>query len=146
MVAYRNSIVISAPRDRVFEYVNEPRTLPDWMIGIDEIRNIRGSGEGQQYEWTFKMAGVSLRGQSVVVDYVEGVRACHQGIGMIHGLWTHLCEETDEGTQVTVDVEYKLPFFVLGRLAESATVRRNDRDIKKSLKRLKQIVERMHSG
>ena len=146
MASHSNSIVVDAPRAKVFEYVNDPRTLSDWMIGIEEIRNVRGAGEGQQYDWTFKMAGLSLRGQSVVVDYVEGVRACHQGIGMIHGLWTHLCEETAEGTQVTVDVEYKLPFFVLGRLAESATVRRNDRDIKKSLKRLKQIVERMHSG
>ena len=146
MVSYRNSIVVNAPKERVFEYVNEPRTLPDWMIGIEDIYNVRGSGEGQQYDWTFKMLGLSLRGQSIVVDYVQNVRASHQGIGMIDGVWTHLCEDTAEATRLIVDVEYELPFFVLGRLAESATVRRNDRDIKKSLKRLKEIVERMPGG
>jgi carbon monoxide dehydrogenase subunit G len=143
MASHSNSIVVDAPRAKVFEYVNDPRTLSDWMIGIEEIRNVRGAGEGQQYDWTFKMAGLSLRGQSVVVDYLQDVGACHQGIGMIHSLWTHRCEDTAEGTKLTIDVEYTLPFFVLGRLAESATVRRNDRNINTSLKRLKEIVERM---
>jgi uncharacterized membrane protein len=141
MVAHRNSIIINAPVGRVFSYVNEPRSLPDWMIGMKEIRNVIGSGEGQQYEWTFKMVGLALRGQNVVVDYVENQRASHQGIGMIHSLWTASCEPVNGSTKLTIDVEYTIPLFVLGRLAENATVRRNDRDLKKSLAKLKEILE-----
>jgi hypothetical protein len=28
-----------------------------------------GLGEGQQYEWTYKLSGILFHGQSVVVEY-----------------------------------------------------------------------------
>lgn len=141
MVSHTNSIDIHASPRRVFLYINEPRTLPDWMIGIKDIRNVVGSGEGMQYDWTFKMAGIALRGQSVVVEYEEERRTVHQGIGMIHSQWTARVEPTDSGTRLTIEVEYTIPLFVLGKLAESATVGRNAKDLKKSLAQAQAILE-----
>ena len=108
---------------------------------MKDIRNVIGSGEGQQYEWTFTMAGISLRGQSVVVEYVENQRACHQGIGMIESMWTASVEAIEGGARLTIDVECKLPLFVLGTLSERATVKRNGRDLEKSLERIKRFLE-----
>jgi hypothetical protein len=141
MASHTNRIDIHAPPHRVFAYVNEPRTLPDWMIGMKEIRNVRGSGEGMQYDWTFKMAGIALRGQNVVVEWEDDRRAAHQGIGMIDSVWVASVEPLDKGTRLQIDVEYTIPIFVLGKLAESATVGRNDRDLKKSLARVQAILE-----
>jgi uncharacterized membrane protein len=141
MAWHKNSIVVDAPLYDVFAYVNEPSTLPDWMVGMIEIRNVLGTGEGQQYDWTFKMVGIQLRGQNVVVEYVPNERAAHQGIGMIQSLWTNTVEADGDGTKLTIEVEYTIPVPVLGKLAESLTVRRNERDLRSSLLNLKEKLE-----
>lgn len=141
MASHTNTIDIRAPLTRVFAYIDDPRMLPSWMVGMDEVRNVIGTGEGAQYEWTYTMAGIPLRGQNVVVEWEENRRTVHQGIGMIHSMWVGTVEPLDHGTRLTIDVEYTLPFFILGRLAESATVGRNDRDIKASLAKVQAILE-----
>lgn len=141
MASHKNSIVIKAPLNEVFAYVNEPTTLPDWMVGMIEVRNVIGTGEGLQYDWTFKMVGVQLRGQNVVVEYVENECATHQGIGMISSNWTNIVAPHEDGTELTIDVDYTMPVPVLGKLAEHLTVRRNERGIQFSLLNVKEILE-----
>ena len=46
MLSYGNSIVINAPVGEVFTYVNELTTMPDWLTGLVEVRNVIGTGEG----------------------------------------------------------------------------------------------------
>ena len=61
MDSWKNSIVIHAPADDVFAYVDEPMRLAEWLPSIVEVRNVIGTGAGQQFEWTAKMAGLLLR-------------------------------------------------------------------------------------
>lgn len=82
-----------------------------------------GTGEGQQCEWTFKMIGVLLRGEAVVVDCQENGRCTHQTIGMLSASWTNIVEAYEDGSKLTIEVEYTLPVPVLGKLAERLTVR-----------------------
>jgi uncharacterized membrane protein len=44
IASHENSIVINAPVSDVFAYVNAPATIPDWMTGMIEVRNVIGSG------------------------------------------------------------------------------------------------------
>ena len=57
--------------------------MAEWLTKMVEVRDIVGTGEGQQYEWTYKYAGLLLRGQSVVVQHVPNRLAVSQSIGMI---------------------------------------------------------------
>jgi len=141
MVSYENSIVIEASPNEVFAYVNEPATVPDWLVGMFEVREVIGAGAGQQYEWTFKMAGVQLRGQNVIVDYIANECATHQSIGMLSSSWTNIVEPHEGGTKLTIKVEYSLPVPVLGKLAEHLIVRRNERSLSASLLNAKEILE-----
>jgi uncharacterized protein YndB with AHSA1/START domain len=77
MASWKNSIVIHAPPDRVFAYVDEPATLAEWLPGMVEVRNVIGTGAGQQHEWTYKMMGLLLRGQSTVIEHVSNECAVH---------------------------------------------------------------------
>jgi uncharacterized membrane protein len=142
MASHENSIVINAPVSDVFAYVNAPATIPDWMTGMIEVRNVIGSGAGEQYDWTYKMVGVHVRGQNVVVEHIPNERATHQGIGMLSSTWTNIVEPHDGGTKLTIQLEYTIPVPVLGKLAEHLTIRRNDRDFKTSLLNLKETLER----
>lgn len=133
--------MIDAPVEDVFDFVNDPLNLPEWMIGMIEIRDPTGSGEGLQYEWTYKMGGLQLRGQNIVVEYVRNETATHQSIGMVESLWTNILRPHDGGTELTIEVQYMIPLVVLGKLAEHLTLRRNEREMKLSLLTLKEILE-----
>lgn len=141
MAFWKNSIVIHAPVDRVFAFVDDPRTLTEWLPGMVSVRNVKGMAEGQQHEWTYEMAGVPLRGQAVVVEHVQNSRATHQSIGMVHATFTYSVEAHVEGTRLTLEVEYTVPPLVLGRLAEHIVIARNARELELALKNAKKAVE-----
>ena len=141
MIAYNDSIVIETPLSEVFAYVNELTTMPDWLAGLVEVRNVIGTGLGQQCDFRFKMIGVQLRGSAVVVDCVPDERCTHQSIGMLSADWTNIVEPHENGTKLTVEVEYTLPGAVLGKLAEHLTIRRMKRDLQSSLLNVKEMLE-----
>ena len=140
MVTLRKSIVISAPQDRVFDYVTEPSTMAEWLTKMVEVRDIVGAGEGQQYEWTYKYAGLLLRGQSVVVQHVPNRLAVSQSIGMIGSTWTFRVEPHEEGSTLTIEVEYSVPIPVLGKIAEHVAVRLDARDLETSLSNVQDML------
>ena len=140
MVSVRKSVVISAPPDRVFEYVTEPSTMAEWLTKMVEVRDIVGTGEGQQYEWTYKYAGLLLRGQSVVVQHVPNRLAVSQSIGMIGSTWTFRVEPHEEGSTLTIEVEYSIPIPVLGKIAEHVAVRLDARDLETSLSNVQDML------
>ena len=140
MVSVRKSVVISAPPDRVFEYVTEPSTMAEWLTKMVEVRDIVGAGEGQQYEWTYKYAGLLLRGQSVVVQHVPNRLAVSQSIGMIGSTWTFRVEPHEEGSALTIEVEYSVPIPVLGKIAEHVAVRLDARDLETSLSNVQDML------
>ena len=141
MPSYENSIAIDAGLSDVFAYVNEPKKFPDWVHGMIDVRNVIGSGEGQQYEWTFKMVGIQFRGQSVAVNYIPDECAAYQSIGMIESIWTNIVEPLARGTKLTIKLEYSIPTPVLGKLAEAITLRRNRRGLDATLLNAKEVLE-----
>jgi uncharacterized protein YndB with AHSA1/START domain len=141
MVVVRKEIVVDAPVARVFDYVNEPTTMADWLPSMVGVHGVVGSGAGQQYEWTYKMAGLLLHGQSIVVEMVPNERAVHQSIGMIGSVWTFAVKPLDGGTELAVEVEYNVPIPVLGKLAERLAVRRDTRDVELALINVKETLE-----
>jgi len=125
----------------VFAYVNDPMVFPDWINGMIEVRNVIGTGEGLQYEWTFKMVGMLFRGQSIRVNYVQDDCAAYQSIGMMESIWTNITEAHDGGTKLTIKIEYSIPTPVLGKLAEQLTLKRNKRALDASLLNAKEAIE-----
>jgi uncharacterized membrane protein len=141
MVSLTKSVVVNAPPDKVFAYVTEPTKMAEWLVSMVEARDVIGSGEGQQYEWTYKMLGLQLRGQSTVVEHVPNELSVHQSIGSIDSNWSLGVEPNEAGTTFTVEVEYHIPIPVLGRMAERFLVKRDARDLEQSLANVKEMLE-----
>lgn len=78
MISWKNSIVIHAPTDRVFAYVDDPMNLVEWLPGMVEVADVIGSGAGQQQTWTYKMAACSfmdrLRSSSTSRENAQCIR------------------------------------------------------------------------
>jgi carbon monoxide dehydrogenase subunit G len=141
MASWKNSIAIHAPIDRVFTYVDDPTTLVEWLPGMIEVRNVIGTGAGQQQEWKYKMAGLPLRGQAVVVEHVPNAYAVHQTLGMIDATFAYTVEAHEEGTLLTLEVNYNIPIPVLGKWAERIVVAQNARELELALTNVKQRLE-----
>jgi uncharacterized protein YndB with AHSA1/START domain len=136
-----DSVVIQAPLGAVFSYVTEPTKMAEWLPSMMEVCNVIGSGEGQQYEWRYKLAGMLFHGQGVVVSYVPNERSVHQTIGAVHSLWTFRVDPAEGGTRFSLDVEYEVPLPVLGKLAERVIATRDARAVALALANAKDTLE-----
>jgi ligand-binding SRPBCC domain-containing protein len=141
MASWKDSILIHAPPEDVFAYVDDPRELPTWLPSMIEVRNVIGTGLGQQYEYTYKMGGLQLRGTNVVIEHVPNERGLHQVIGMISALWDYSVEPHPEGTLLNIEVEYSIPIPVLGRLAERLAIKQNAASFELALINVKDVME-----
>jgi hypothetical protein len=136
-----DSVVIAARVDRVAAYLDEPSTMVEWLPSMMEIRDVIGTGAGQQYGWTYKYVGLLLNGQSTVIEHVPNELAVHQTIGTINSVWTFKFEPHDGGTSLTLEVEYSIPIPVLGKLAERLVLRRDKRTLDFALTNVKELLE-----
>lgn len=125
----------------MFAYVDEPTNLAEWLPSIVEVRNVIGTGAGQQFEWTAKMLGRLLRGQSTVIEHAPNKCGVHQTIGMVSSTFGYFVEPHDEGTELTLEIEYSVPFHLGGRIAEHVLVRRNAREFQLALDNVKELME-----
>ena len=141
MDSWKDSIVIHAAAEDVFAYVDEPMRLAEWLPHIVEVRDVIGTGAGQQFEWTAKMAGLLLRGQSTVVEHVPNHCGVHQTIGMVSSTFGYFVEPHVEGTTLTLEIEYSIPMPLIGRLAERVLLRRNIREFELALINVKEMLE-----
>ena len=137
----RQSVGIDAPLEAVFSYVREPANLAEWVPPMVEARDIVGDGEGQQYEWTYKLAGLLFNGEAVVVEEVQNELSVHKSIGAISSTWTFQVTPRNSGCELTLSIEYQVPVPVLGRLAERVIAARDKRNLEAALANVKEILE-----
>ena len=142
MKTIENSITIKAPVEKVFQYVDDPQNDPEWMIGMMEVHEAEGTpGVGRHFHWTFKMAGIPLKGQSTTIEHVPNRRTVTESEGQISSTWAADVEPVGDGTKLTMKVDFTIPIPVLGKLAERLMLRQNDRNHKASMTTIKEILE-----
>jgi uncharacterized protein YndB with AHSA1/START domain len=141
MATVKNSIIINAPVEKVFEYLT-PENLPEIWPSLVEVSNVEELPNGG-YSWDFvyKMAGMRLAGQSTHIEFVPNERTVSQTTGGIESMITWEYQTVDDGTKVTSTVEYKVPIPVLGKLAESAILKMNENEGKVIFENVKARLE-----
>ncbi|MFZ1866801.1 MAG: SRPBCC family protein [Polyangiales bacterium] len=142
METIEKSIIINAPVQKVFEYIDDPRNDPEWMIDMMEVHEVEGPpGVGRHFHWTFKMVGVPLKGQSTTIEHVPNRRTVTESQGGVSSTWAADLQPEGDGTKLTMKVEYTIPVPVLGKLAEHLVAKRNERNLESSMQNIKQILE-----
>lgn len=141
IASWKKSTLVYAPVENVFAYVDEPLNLAVWLPTMVEVRGVVGTGAGQQFEWTSKMAGRLLHGQATVVEHVPNKYGIHQAIGMVESTFGYFVEPQDGGTVLRLEIEYRIPIPVVGSLAEHVLLRRNAREFEVGLTTIKEVME-----
>jgi uncharacterized membrane protein len=141
MAKVERRITINAPVEKVFNYIADPMNNSEWVPSVMEIKDVSGSGVGQHHRWTYKMAGVLLKGETTVTEHLPNERIVAQGKGGVTSTWIFNFKTHDGGTIMELDIEYTIPIPVLGKIAEKIMLKRNEREADLAMSNIKENME-----
>jgi len=141
MPKVERSIIINAPVEKVFAYIEDPMNQLEWLPSLMEVKDVTGQGVGTHFRWTYKMAGLRFEGESTLTEHVPHERLVAQSKGGIVSTFTWTFEPHDGGTKLNLVVEYTVPVPVLGKLAEALVLKQNEREADLAMANIKARLE-----
>lgn len=142
MVKITKSITINASVEKVFAFMNQPTNLPEIWPSMVEIKNVQPSPVGgYNWGWVYKMAGMRFDGASDTTEYITNQRVVTKSTKGIESRFVWMYEFKDNGTKLTVEVEYTVPIPLLGKLAEAFIMKQNEHEADAMLANLKSRME-----
>jgi carbon monoxide dehydrogenase subunit G len=142
MTILSKSILVKAPIENVYNFIFEPENLVEIWPSLIEIKNLQQlPNGGNKYTWVYKMAGMRFEGKGEDIEVSPYKRLTSKNEGGIDSTLTWLFEAENEGTQVTLQTEYKVPIPLLGKLAENIIVKQNEHEAQVILENLKAHLE-----
>lgn len=142
MAKIDQTIVIHAPVEKIFKFMSDPNNLLEIWPAMDTIRNVIPSPNGGfNFEWTYKMAGMHFDGASETTEYVLNKRHSTRSKKGIESTFRWEYESIAEGTRLHLEVEYKVPLPLIGKLAEAVILKQNEHEAHTMLHNLKDRIE-----
>jgi uncharacterized membrane protein len=136
----RNSTV-NAPVEKVFSYISDPMNQLEWLPSISSVRDVSAEGKGQTFSWTYKMAGLPMKGKTETTEYVANKKIGLKTSGGIASIWTWQFSGAKGKTEIDLAIDYSVPVPVLGKLAEKLIVRQNAREATLAMANIKSRME-----
>ena len=146
MPYFEQVIEISAPVERVFAALTDPKRGYDWNPNIVDVSDIEAypPREGTSWRQVIMVAGRATNLQCQIVQWDPP----RQGELRVSGdqratVWTR-CTAHNHDTHVVQAMEFAVPGGALGKLAEGMIRGALQREVKQTLQRQKEILEREH--
>ncbi len=72
----KRSIHIEAPVEKVFDFVKDPRNVPEGVTEHMEVQDVKltDEGVGSYYTWVFRIAGLPVEGFDVYTEFIPNQR------------------------------------------------------------------------
>jgi uncharacterized membrane protein len=142
MAKLTKSIIINAPVEKVFSFIDEPTNLPKIWPSLVEATNVkRLPNGGHSDKWVYKMAGIKLNGSGEDIEHIPNKRIVTKTKGGADSTQAWLFQPEAGGTKVTFEVEYTVPMKVMGKLAEAIITKMNEHEGDTVLANLKAVME-----
>lgn len=145
--AVRETVVLAADPDRVWDTVMDPALLERWVTTHDSLTGAGGGpvAAGDSFTQRLRLAGTPFKVRWEVVEADEPSFARWQGKGPAGSSAevTYRFEAEDGGTRFDYCNEFALPGGPVGRAAGGLlTAAPGSREARRSLERLRALVER----
>jgi uncharacterized membrane protein len=141
MAKVKRSIIVNAPVEKVYNYLNDQKSQADWIPSVVEVWDVSEPKVGESYKWKYRMAGILLEGETTVTELVPNKRIGTQTKGAVASNWLFILEAKDGGVEVELNIEYTIPIPVLGKVAERIVLKRNEREADLAMDNIKTILE-----
>jgi uncharacterized membrane protein len=138
----QRSILINAPVEQVFAFVEDPRNMPDVWPSVERVTAVEPRPDGgYTCNYVYRIAGMRFEGHTDLLEHVPNqCIVTRSKIGMEGTLrWTFQAE--GDGTRVTLEAEYSVPVPLVGGIAAALLVRPNEREAETLFANIKAKLE-----
>lgn len=128
-------LVIGRSRDEIFPFFAEARNLERITPGFLHFKILTGGPiemrAGALIDYQIRLNGIPMRWQTLIEEFVGNEYFVDTQVKGPYKLWRHRHSFSDvaQGTLMRDEVEYELPFGILGELAHGVFVRRQVEEI-----------------
>jgi hypothetical protein len=135
--------VIDNTPEAVLDYVADVRNRTFFLPSLKAVTDVKGEpiSADNTWKWTWVLMGMEFVGTSRSVAYEAGKMYSFKTESGIESTWTYTVAPEGNGTRLTIQVEYKPPESVLGRLRGDAQAR-HQAEVDQVLQNLKAILDR----
>ncbi len=146
MTHISRSTSIARPPDAVFALMTDVDRLPAWAATVVETRDLSHPTleVGCTFRQTFRVLGHELDSEWRVTEFDPPRRVTYEASSAEGGRleMVQTVRPLEQGSEVTLEIDYELPGGILGRIADRVIAeRQNEHDAERSLEALKRIAE-----
>jgi uncharacterized membrane protein len=141
MAKVKRSITVNTRVEKVYSYLRDPENQLEWLPSVTDIQDVQGYGVGQRFRRTYKMIGLSLKGEGEVIEDIINERCVVKTTGGILSTWVWTFKPEDFRTHLNLIVDYTIPVPVLGKVGEWLVSRQNEREADLAMANLKDRLE-----
>jgi uncharacterized membrane protein len=136
-------IRVETPVERVFDFLLDPNNLPEIWPNVIEVKNVKKSKdhEGFNFNWTYKMSGLTFEGKCETIDYTPYERLVVKSNKALDSTITWRFQPSGRETHVTFKFEYQIPSSLLKRMKEEFVIQENEHEVEALLQNLKSRLE-----
>jgi ligand-binding SRPBCC domain-containing protein len=123
------SMFVPLPIEQVFAVFGDPRNLAritPASLGFEIVSSEPRMRRGAEIEYRIRWAGLPLSWKTLITAYEPPNLFIDEQIRGPYRLWRHrhMFRAAEGGTEIADQVDYALPFGILGRAAHALAVRR----------------------
>lgn len=144
MAHFAKSIEIAAPPEKVWQYIVQGTTTPEYMpivTGFEFTRPVEYR-PGDRFKVTMKVLGLPIEFESEVQEEIPNQKLVFSSISGMKTSTTYLLQPTAVGCRLDFVSDYELPGGILGQVVDRLAVQRAmERGVSEGLDNLKRIME-----
>jgi uncharacterized membrane protein len=138
----QQTILINAPVEEVFAFVENPSNLPDLWPSLERITHVERQPNGwYSANYVYRIAGMRFEGHTDLIEYVPNQRIITRSKAGVEGTLGWIFQSEGGGTRLTIEADYTASVPVVGKIAEALLVRQHEQEAKILLANIKAKLE-----
>ena len=146
MANVEKKVVIKAPVAKVFGFVTNPENWTTYVTSLVDVRNVSSqtAEKGTTFNWTYRMLGMNFHGRGIVTENTKNKRFGLKMEGSFPITESYAFSQTDEGTELSIEVQYEMPGKIMNVVAKKGLVEKiNKKESENVLNKIKLLCEEM---
>ena len=134
------AVTVQKPVHEVFEYVDEPKHLPEIWPSLYEVKAVEFKPNVRRFEWLYNLAGKRFAGKTETIEHVVDEKIVEKAEGEIESMFTWKFQGQNGFTKLAFEADYKLPVGFDAKF-ERFLIKRNELEADFMLENLKARLE-----
>lgn len=142
MPKLHKTVIVQAPIEKVFAYVDKPANLPEIWPGLFEVKNVETLPDGgYRFAWFYNLAGKRIEGQTATYERIVNKRLVEKAEGDIKSTFTWNFYGENGKTKIDFEADYEFPKTLFAKEDERYVMRANEYETDTVLANLKTKLE-----